>query len=75
MQQRILVVQTYYESGRFEKIIYCATREKNVFYHASKINVFPMSHTIFFLLGGQKMDLFTPRGEIKSTLWPASRSN
>ena len=43
--------------------------------HTSKINVFPVLHTIFFLLGGQKMDLFAPHGAIKSTLWPASRKN
>ena len=41
--------------------------------HTSKINVFPVLHTIFFLLWGQKMDLFAPHGAIKSTLWPASR--
>ena len=41
--------------------------------HTSKINVFPVLHTIFFLLAGQKVDLFTPHGAIKSTLWPASR--
>ena len=40
--------------------------------HTSKINVFPVSHTIFFLLEGQKIDLFSPHGAIKSTLWPAS---
>ena len=39
----------------------------------SKINAFPVSYMIFFLLGGQKIDLFTPHGAIKSTLWPASR--
>ena len=27
----------------------------------------------FFLQGGQKMDLFTPRGAIISTLWPATK--
>ena len=43
--------------------------------HTSKINVFPVLHTIFFLLAGQKVDLFAPHGEIKSTLWPASRKN
>ena len=42
---------------------------------SSKINVFPVSHTIFFLPGGQKVDLFAPQGAIKSTLWPASRKN
>ena len=41
--------------------------------HTSKINFFPMSHTIFFLRGGQKMDLFASREKIKSTLWPASK--
>ena len=41
----------------------------------SKINVFLVSHTIFFLLGDQKTDLFAPYGAIKSTLWPASRKN
>ena len=41
--------------------------------HTSKINVFPELHTIFFLLAGQKVDLFAPHGAIKSTLWPASR--
>ena len=38
--------------------------------HTSKINVFPVLHTIFFLLAGQKVDLFAPHGAIKSTLWP-----
>ena len=33
----------------------------------SKINLFPVSYTIFFLLGDQKMDLFDPHGAIKST--------
>ena len=42
--------------------------------HTSKINVFPVLHTIFFLLWGQKMDLFAPHGAIKSTLWPTSRN-
>ena len=41
--------------------------------HTSKINLFPVLHTIFFLLAGQKVDLFAPHGTIKSTLWPASR--
>ena len=41
--------------------------------YTSKINVFPVLYTIFFLLWGQKMDLFAPHGAIKSTLWPASR--
>ena len=41
--------------------------------HTSKIYVFPVLHTIFFLLAGQKVDLFAPHGAIKSTLWPASR--
>ena len=42
--------------------------------YTSKINVFPVLHTIFFLLAGQKVDLFArPHGVIKSTLWPASR--
>ena len=41
--------------------------------HTSKINVSPVLHTIFFLLTGQKVDLFAPHGAIKSTLWPASR--
>ena len=40
-----------------------------------KINVFPVLHTIFFLLAGQKVDLFALHGAIKSTLWPASRKN
>ena len=43
--------------------------------HTSKINVFPVLHTIFFLLAGQKVDFFAPHGAIKSTLWPASRKN
>ena len=34
-----------------------------------------MLHTIFFLLAGQKVDLFAPHRAIKSTLWPASRKN
>ena len=41
--------------------------------HTSKINVFPVLHTIFFLLAGHKVDLFAPHGAIKSTLWPGSR--
>ena len=41
--------------------------------HTSKVIVFPVLHTIFFLLAGQKVDLFAPHGAIKSTLWPASR--
>ena len=33
--------------------------------HTSKINVSPVLHTIFFLLGGQKIDFFCPvRGKI-----------
>ena len=32
-------------------------------------------HTIFFLLGGRKMDLFAPQGAIKCTLWHASSKN
>ena len=43
--------------------------------HTSKINVFPVLHTIFFLLAGQKVDLFAPHGAIKSTLWPANKKN
>ena len=34
--------------------------------HTSKINVFPVSHTIFFLLGGQKMDLLALYGATES---------
>ena len=70
-------------------IVYYATRENFfLFYvwslmpdqsesnnYTSKVNVFPVLHTIFFLLGGQKMNLFVSRGAIKSTLWPASRKN
>ena len=66
-------------------IYYYATWDKKVYFasvkfdarenQTSKINVFPVSHTIFFLLGGQKMDLFAPHGAIKSTLLPASRKN
>ena len=73
---------------RFQRlIVYCAAREKKFILrvwslmpeksegnnHTSKIYVFPVLDTIFFLLWGQKIDLFAPRGEIKSTLWPASR--
>ena len=36
--------------------------------HTNKINVFPVSHMIFFLLEGQEMDLLAPHGAIKSTL-------
>ena len=43
--------------------------------HTSKINIFAVPHMIFYLLGGQKTDLFAPHGVIKSTLWPASRKN
>ena len=35
--------------------------------------MFSPCRTRFFLLGGHKMDLFAPRGEIKSTLWLASK--
>ena len=31
--------------------------------NTSKINVFSVLYTIFFLLGGQKMDLFIPHGQ------------
>ena len=41
--------------------------------HTSKINVFPLLHMIFFLLGGHKMDLFAPQGSMKCSLWPTSR--
>ena len=41
--------------------------------HTSKINVFPVSHTILFTREW-KMDLFALHREIKSTLWPASRT-
>ena len=41
--------------------------------HTSKINVFPVLYTIFFLLAGQKVDLFAPHGAMKSALCPASR--
>ena len=30
---------------------------------------------LLFLRGGQKIDFFAPHGAIKSTLWPASRTN
>ena len=43
--------------------------------HTSKINVFPVLHTMFFLLAGQKVDFFASNGAIKSTLWPASRKS
>ena len=43
-------------------IVYYEPREKTVF-HTSKINVSPVLHTIFFPLGGQKMNLFTPQRE------------
>ena len=33
--------------------------------NTSKMNVSPVSHTIFFLRGGQKMDLFAPHGAAK----------
>ena len=70
-------------------IVYFATREKKIYFasvkfdarakrgknHTSKINVFPVLHTIFFLLLGQTMNLFAPHRAIKSTLWPASRKN
>ena len=65
-----------------QTIVYCATREnkmylasvkfdaraKRVNNHTSKINLFPVSHTMFFLLRGQKMDLFSAHGAIQSTL-------
>ena len=41
--------------------------------HTSKINVFPVTHTIFFLLGGPKVDFIVPCGANKSILWAASR--
>ena len=34
---------------------------------------FPCWTRFFFLLAGQKVDLFAPHGAIKSTLWPASK--
>ena len=43
--------------------------------HANEINVFIVSHTIIFLLGGQKIDWFDLHGAIKSTLWPSSKKN
>ena len=43
--------------------------------HTSKINVFPVLHTIFFLLAGQNMDLVSPQGAIKYTLWLAIEKN
>ena len=69
------------------EIVYCATRKKNVFCECevwfpskarattTRLNLmfFPCRTQFFFLLGGQKMDLFIPHGEIKSTFWPASR--
>ena len=36
--------------------------------YTSKINVFPMLHTIYFLPEGKKKDLFDPQGAIKYTL-------
>ena len=68
---------------RSTNIIYCATREKKFILrvwslmpeesegnkHTSKMNVFSTSHTIYFLLGSQKMDLFDSHGAIKSILW------
>ena len=42
--------------------------------HTSKINVFPVLHTIFFSKG-KKLDIFAPQGAIKCTLWLASRKN
>ena len=68
-------------------IVYCATREKKFILRVwslmleqsedknltSKINVFPLLHMIFFLLGGQTMDLFISQGVIKCTSWRAIR--
>ena len=34
----------------------------------SKISVFPVLHTIFFLIEGRKLDLLALHREIKSTL-------
>ena len=41
----------------------------------SKVNLSPILHTIFSLLGDREMDLFVSQGAIKRTLWPASRKN
>ena len=65
---------SWYLNNELCEIVYCATRGKKIILrvnHTSKINVFPVSHTMFFLLGCQKMDLIAPHGAIKSTLWPA----
>ena len=43
--------------------------------HTSKINIYSVSHTIFFLLGGHEMDLFALHGTIKATLWSSRRKN
>ena len=43
--------------------------------HTSKIIVFPVSHTIFYLLKDEKMHMIAPHGAIKSTLWPNIRKN
>ena len=62
-------------------IVYSATEEKAFILHVwslmleqsegnnhtSKIDVFPISHTIFFLSRGQEMDLFDSHGAIQST--------
>ena len=47
-----------------QKVVYYATRENKCFSRAAYY---------FFLLGGQKMDLFARHGAIKSTLLPSSR--
>ena len=57
----------YFASVKFDA---WAKRDNN---DSTEMNVLPVSHTIFFLRGVQKMDIFATHGEIKSTLWPDSR--
>ena len=66
-----------------------AIREKNVFGECevwckskarvttipAKLMFFPCRTRFFFLIGGQKLCLFSPHGAIKSTLLPAKKKN
>ena len=63
-------------SFQYQNILYvyfCNSLKVHFPVYLFHLSQYIVSHTIFFLLGGQKMDLFVPNGAIKSTLWPASR--
>ena len=50
----------------------CATWEKHSFSLVAQFTI-SVLYTIFFLLGGQKMDLFAPQGTINCTFRPTCR--